>query len=198
MKNLAKSGWFSMTHAERIEAIKAHPNLSYPKLADKLGVASSSISKFARRNGFVRKNTNLEGGTNLRAEWLCNEASTLYATGQHLDEIARTLDISRSYLDNIITAARRDGDTRFPYRNRQSSKTTNTRADRAVVRGVDYEGAKRAFLREKHPDGTPYTEACVVDAHRGVGAKYRAPVLGIHASTPRAAPALIADKRASA
>jgi hypothetical protein len=67
----SKSGWFSMTHAERIEAIKAHPNLSYPKLAQKLGVASSSVSKFARRNGFVRKNEHINGGTNLRAEWLC-------------------------------------------------------------------------------------------------------------------------------
>jgi hypothetical protein len=66
------------------------------------------------------------------------------------------------------------------------------------MRGVDYEGAKRAFLREVHPDGTAYTEACVVDAHRGVGAKYRAPVIGIHASTPRAAPVRIADMRASA
>jgi transcriptional regulator with XRE-family HTH domain len=199
------ASWWAMTDQERLATIRNHGHLTYPQIAQKCGASNSAVAQFARKHGIRRANLNA-AKKHQRSFQLCDLAAPLWSAGVTNEGIARELGISRSYLATILSDARARGDVRFPYRcfrgrnfrkARPSAKPVRKEFEEGALRSCSVVDIGRAFLRERHPDGTKYSPSCIFEAHRGIGATYRAPAVRVRISQ-RELTSLIQDKRVSA
>jgi hypothetical protein len=109
--------WFQLGHYERMEILEtvASRRTTYPQIAKAYGVSTGCVRMYAYRNGVLVKGV-AKADTLKRMAAILEQAAEPYNNGVRMFDIASDIGVKTSYLQSIMSRARRAGDQRFKVR----------------------------------------------------------------------------------
>ena len=182
MTNAPAVLWDDMTKQARIAACEAMSHRTYEEMQKVMGANANKIRRFFIENSIKKQGARMTD-TSTYADLLA-KAAPLWGQFKTNKELARHINEDYHRLQAAIQHARWRGDERFPTRISRGSDEIAA-VDNLPYRPlklVDDDALERAFLRETHPDGTPYTKDDIFAAMAGFADR---PVGGFRHTTTR-------------